>query len=85
MSEAETGTEAMPEVEEELNGIDVEQPLVGIIMGSASDKETMAKAEPILLPRTWNCDRMKIELMNGCASLGETQCLGCNTTLKPVP
>jgi 5-(carboxyamino)imidazole ribonucleotide mutase len=48
MSEAETGTEAMPEVEEELNGIDVEQPLVGIIMGSASDKETMAKAEPIL-------------------------------------
>jgi 5-(carboxyamino)imidazole ribonucleotide mutase len=48
MSEAETGTEAMPEVEEALDGIDVEQPLVGIIMGSASDKETMAKAEPIL-------------------------------------
>ena len=48
MSEAETGTEAMPEVSEELDGIDVEQPLVGIIMGSASDKETMAKAEPIL-------------------------------------
>lgn len=48
MTEAETGTEAMPEVEEALDGIDVEQPLVGIIMGSASDKETMAKAEPIL-------------------------------------
>ena len=48
MSEAETGTEALPEVEEALDGIDVEQPLVGIIMGSASDKETMAKAEPIL-------------------------------------
>jgi phosphoribosylaminoimidazole carboxylase PurE protein len=48
MSESETGTEAMPDVEHELDGIDVEQPLVGIIMGSASDKETMAKAEPIL-------------------------------------
>jgi 5-(carboxyamino)imidazole ribonucleotide mutase len=48
MSESETGTEAMPEVEQALDGIDVEQPLVGIIMGSASDKETMAKAEPIL-------------------------------------
>jgi phosphoribosylaminoimidazole carboxylase PurE protein len=48
MTESETGTEAMPEVEEALDGIDVEQPLVGIIMGSASDKETMAKAEPIL-------------------------------------
>jgi phosphoribosylaminoimidazole carboxylase PurE protein len=48
MSESETGTEAMPEVEHALDGIDVEQPLVGIIMGSASDKETMAKAEPIL-------------------------------------
>ena len=48
MNESETGTEPMPEVEYELDGIDVEQPLVGIIMGSASDKETMAKAEPIL-------------------------------------
>jgi 5-(carboxyamino)imidazole ribonucleotide mutase len=48
MSESETGTQAMPDVEHELDGIDVEQPLVGIIMGSASDKETMAKAEPIL-------------------------------------
>ncbi len=48
MSEAETGTEAMPDVEHELDGMNVEQPLVGIIMGSASDKETMAKAEPIL-------------------------------------
>ncbi len=49
MSEsADTGTETVPEVETELDGIDVEQPLVGIIMGSASDKETMAKAEPIL-------------------------------------
>ena len=41
-------TEAAAELETELAGIDVEQPLVGIIMGSASDKETMAKAEPIL-------------------------------------
>ncbi len=49
MSEsADTGTETVPEAETELDGIDVEQPLVGIIMGSASDKETMAKAEPIL-------------------------------------
>jgi phosphoribosylaminoimidazole carboxylase PurE protein len=51
MSESpDTGTEAIPEtaVEGELDGLDVEQPLVGIIMGSASDKETMAKAEPIL-------------------------------------
>ena len=49
MSESvDTGTETVPEAETELDGIDVEQPLVGIIMGSASDKETMAKAEPIL-------------------------------------
>lgn len=48
MSESETGAETAPEVEQDLEGIDVEQPLVGIIMGSASDKETMAKAEPIL-------------------------------------
>ena len=54
MESRETGTEEMPspqteaEVESEFDGIDVEQPLVGIIMGSASDKETMAKAEPIL-------------------------------------
>ena len=54
MESRETGTEQMPSpeteaaVESEFDGIDVEQPLVGIIMGSASDKETMAKAEPIL-------------------------------------
>lgn len=42
MSESDTGTETMPEGE--LDGIDVEQPLVGIIMGSANDKETMMKA-----------------------------------------
>jgi phosphoribosylaminoimidazole carboxylase PurE protein len=48
MTESETGTEPIPDVEHELDDIDVEQPLVGIIMGSASDKETMAKAEPIL-------------------------------------
>jgi phosphoribosylaminoimidazole carboxylase PurE protein len=33
------------EVEEELSEIDVEQPLVAIVMGSESDMETMRKAE----------------------------------------
>ena len=36
----------MPEAE--LENIDVEQPLVGIIMGSANDKETMMKAGAVL-------------------------------------
>ena len=40
--------EPMPEVEEAFEEIEVDAPRVGIIMGSASDKETMAKAEPIL-------------------------------------
>lgn len=46
MSEAETntGTETMPDVETAFAEIEVEQPLVGIIMGSASDKEKMMKA-----------------------------------------
>jgi phosphoribosylaminoimidazole carboxylase PurE protein len=43
-SETETETETMPDVETAFEEIDVEQPLVGIIMGSASDKETMRKA-----------------------------------------
>lgn len=34
----------MPDVETAFAEIDVEQPLVGIIMGSANDKETMMKA-----------------------------------------
>ncbi len=46
MNESETGTETMPEGE--LENIDVEQPLVGIIMGSANDKETMMKAGAVL-------------------------------------
>jgi 5-(carboxyamino)imidazole ribonucleotide mutase len=44
MTESETGTEAMPDVETAFGEIEVEQPLVGIIMGSANDKETMMKA-----------------------------------------
>ncbi len=44
MSQSETETETMPDVETAFEEIDVEQPLVGIIMGSASDKETMRKA-----------------------------------------
>jgi phosphoribosylaminoimidazole carboxylase PurE protein len=44
MGEPETGTETMPDVESAFEEIDVEQPLVGIIMGSASDKDTMRKA-----------------------------------------
>lgn len=34
----------MPDVETAFEEIEVEQPLVGIIMGSANDKETMMKA-----------------------------------------
>jgi phosphoribosylaminoimidazole carboxylase PurE protein len=46
---ATTETEAvevspMPEVEEAFEGIEVDAPRVGIIMGSASDKETMQPA-----------------------------------------
>jgi 5-(carboxyamino)imidazole ribonucleotide mutase len=44
MSEPESRTETMPDVETAFEEIDVEQPLVGIIMGSANDKETMMKA-----------------------------------------
>ncbi len=43
-SPGESETEAMPNVETAFEEIEVEQPLVGIIMGSASDKETMRKA-----------------------------------------
>jgi 5-(carboxyamino)imidazole ribonucleotide mutase len=48
MGEPETGTETMPDVETAFAEIEVEQPLVGIIMGSASDKETMRKAGEVL-------------------------------------
>jgi 5-(carboxyamino)imidazole ribonucleotide mutase len=43
MSEA-PQTETMPEVEAVFEEIDVEQPLVGIIMGSANDKPKMQPA-----------------------------------------
>ena len=39
-----TGAETMPDVETAFDEIEVEQPLVGIIMGSANDKETMKGA-----------------------------------------
>ncbi len=48
MAEADTGTETMPDVETAFAEIEVEQPLVGIIMGSASDKQTMRKAGEVL-------------------------------------
>ena len=38
----------MPQVEEELQGIETDAPLVGIIMGSESDRERMKKAEQAL-------------------------------------
>lgn len=44
MSDTETGTETMPDIETAFDEIEVEQPLVGIIMGSASDKEKMHAA-----------------------------------------
>ncbi len=40
--------EPMAEVEEALEGIDADAPLVGIIMGSESDKEKMKPAEQAL-------------------------------------
>jgi phosphoribosylaminoimidazole carboxylase PurE protein len=40
--------ETLPESEGQFDGIDVEQPLVGIIMGSKSDKEKMQKAADAL-------------------------------------
>lgn len=48
--QAEAGGESqvVTEAEQVLEEIDAEQPLVGIIMGSASDKEKMAGAEKIL-------------------------------------
>jgi 5-(carboxyamino)imidazole ribonucleotide mutase len=44
MDGAETGVETMPDVEAVFEEIEVEQPLVGIIMGSANDKEKMQGA-----------------------------------------
>ena len=38
------GTESMPDVETTFEEIDVAEPLVGIIMGSASDKPKMQPA-----------------------------------------
>ncbi len=48
MSDTETGTQPMPDPETVFSEIEVEQPLVGIIMGSASDKEKMLGAGKIL-------------------------------------
>jgi 5-(carboxyamino)imidazole ribonucleotide mutase len=42
--EADVATAEMPEVEEAFEEIDVDAPLVGIIMGSANDKEKMQPA-----------------------------------------
>jgi 5-(carboxyamino)imidazole ribonucleotide mutase len=45
MTEQPSGApEALAEVEEEFEGLDVDAPLVGIVMGSKSDMETMQKA-----------------------------------------
>jgi 5-(carboxyamino)imidazole ribonucleotide mutase len=48
MSDPDTGTETMADTEHAFDDMDVEQPLVGIIMGSESDKETMLKAAKTL-------------------------------------
>lgn len=48
MSESDTGTETMTDTEHAFDDMDVEQPLVGIIMGSESDKEKMLKAAKAL-------------------------------------
>ena len=50
MTEAEPTTEATTEaqVEAEFEGLDVDAPRVGIIMGSKSDMETMEKAAKVL-------------------------------------
>jgi 5-(carboxyamino)imidazole ribonucleotide mutase len=44
MDGPETGVETMPDVEAAFEEIDVEQPLVGIIMGSPNDKPKMQGA-----------------------------------------
>jgi 5-(carboxyamino)imidazole ribonucleotide mutase len=44
MAQGETGLETMPDVETAFEEIEVEQPLVGIIMGSANDKGKLQPA-----------------------------------------
>jgi phosphoribosylaminoimidazole carboxylase PurE protein len=44
MSDVETGTETMPEAESAFDEIEVDAPLVGIIMGSKNDKPKMQPA-----------------------------------------
>jgi phosphoribosylaminoimidazole carboxylase PurE protein len=44
MSDVETGTQTMPEVEAAFGEIEVDAPLVGIIMGSKNDKSKMQPA-----------------------------------------
>ena len=50
-SEVEPGTEVEAEVQEEFGDIDVDTPLVGIVMGSKSDLEAMTKAADELKSR----------------------------------
>ena len=50
VTEAE-GRETAEEVEAEFDGLDVDAPRVGIIMGSKSDMETMEKAGEVLEER----------------------------------
>ena len=54
--QVERATDLETEVEEELAEIDVEQPLVAIVMGSESDMETMKKAEKELDERGINSE-----------------------------
>jgi phosphoribosylaminoimidazole carboxylase PurE protein len=50
-TEAEELADVEAEVEEELEALDVDAPVVAIVMGSESDRETMAKAEAELEQR----------------------------------
>ena len=50
-AEPQTLAEVETQVEEQLDSLDVDQPLVAIVMGSESDMETMRKAEKELEER----------------------------------
>ena len=54
MSEQETGTYAEPA--SEFEGIKVDSPLVGIVMGSKSDMPAMERAEQELQERGISCE-----------------------------
>jgi 5-(carboxyamino)imidazole ribonucleotide mutase len=51
VAEQELAAEAEAEAEAEFDGLDVDAPLVGIVMGSKSDMETMQKAADELASR----------------------------------